>query len=124
MTDESISAKSEGTTIEITSIDEDWDYRVSGPVEDVSADASIYGSNLKYLEGPRLNYIQFNPGSTGTDKLTIKEKDENGIIIFYCDCESVKNQKRAYYSGVRHLPYIDYSECTLSSGHSVIIGEL
>ena len=41
MTDESISAKSEGTTIEITSIDEDWDYRVSGPVEDVSADASI-----------------------------------------------------------------------------------
>jgi len=93
-------------TLEITSIAADWDYKSSKPTG--------------WPEFPRLVSIQFNPGA-GADKLTVKEEDDIGPMIFYSECESVKDQRVKYFHGVRKIPYIDYSDCTLSSGHSVII---
>lgn len=112
-------------TIEIESIAADWDMLVSGGLTNYKSAANIAagkrGDNTDWSDGPRTNYIQFNPGAAD-DKLVIKQRTAAGAVIFEASSTDANDQQRAYYYGKRQLPYIDYSECTLSAGHKVIIG--
>jgi hypothetical protein len=92
--------------LEITSIAADWDYKASRPTN--------------WPEKPRLTSIKFNPGAAD-DKLTIKEQNDGGPECFFCLCQNTYDQRIEYYHGQRIIPYIDFSACTLSAGHSVII---
>jgi hypothetical protein len=81
----------------ITEIDSDW----SGPKKS-------------------LNSIQFNPGAAN-DILVIKERDENGPIIFKTKADSASDEVIKYFHGLALEPFLDVSACTLSAGHMVIL---
>lgn len=84
--------------IEISAIDADW-----------TASSYLY-----------VNSISFEPGAAG-DYLTIKESVDSGPDIvpkmYSVDGSSLVHLFRE----TRMKPMIDYSECTLSAGHKVII---
>ena len=82
--------------IELTAIDSDW----TGPRR-------------------RLQSIQFNPGASG-DVLIIKERDENGPIMFQTEADGASDEVIKYFHGVELEPFLDVSDCTLSAGHMVI----
>lgn len=92
--------------LEITSIAADWDYRASKP------------SN--WPDHPRIASIQFDPGAAD-DVLLIKEQSDGGPQRFFSRCENTYDQRIKYFHGARVMPYIDFSECTLSANHKVTI---
>lgn len=67
----------------------------------------------------QLQSIQFNPGSDGSDVLIVRDGSATGSIIF--KSTDTSNASIEYYDGLRLQPYIDYSECTLTTGHLVKI---
>jgi len=68
-----------------------------------------------------LSSIQFNPGSTGTDVLVVKNGTDAGPIIFKATADAANNETCKYFDGIHTWVYIDYSLCTLSSGHNVTL---
>ena len=93
--------------LDITSIDADWDYASGKPSH--------------WAERPRLLSIEFHPGSA-SDRMVIKESEEGGPQRFDSgEVDSSSDSRIKYFHGVRVRPFIDFSECTLSAGHRVII---
>ncbi|MBS3809771.1 MAG: hypothetical protein KGY38_06435 [Desulfobacterales bacterium] len=82
---------------EITGMDSDWVGR-NGPLQS----------------------IQFNPGAT-SDVLVVKNGSTAGPMLFSTTADSGSDETIKYFYGVRVAPVIDYSECTLSAGHEVIV---
>jgi hypothetical protein len=94
-------------TILVEGIDADWDYDTDKP----------HG----WPDNPRLSSIEFHPGST-SDRMVVKQHGESGIDRFDSgEADSVSDNRIKYFHGTRCSPFIDYSECTLSAGHKVII---
>jgi len=83
-------------------------------------EVSAMDSDYDFGEFSRISSIQFNPGAAG-DTLVVKNGSATGPKMFYAVCTGTDDQRIIYYFGTRCRPYIDYSECTLSVGHSVII---
>jgi len=64
--------------------------------------------------------IKLFPGAAN-DILIVKNGSDTGPTI--CKLESTDGEPRVeYFFGSYWQPYIDFSECTLSAGHSVVIG--
>jgi len=93
-------------TLTITSIAADWDYKTSKP--------------SSWPDVPRIASIQFTPGAAD-DKITVKEQGDTGPTVFYVICENAYDQRIKYFHGTRIIPFIDFGDCTLSTGHSVTI---
>ena len=89
----------DGAFVHLTAIDADWDYGSDRP----------------------LSSIQFNPGSDGTDVLVVKADSASGPEIMNVTADAANNESCKYFDLVPCRVFIDYSECTLSSGHSVEI---
>jgi len=92
--------------LEITGIAADWDYKASKPAS--------------WPANPRLTSIKFNPGAA-SDALLVNQKEAGGPEAFYARCADINDQRIEYYHGGRCIPYIDFSGCTLSANHKVVI---
>lgn len=68
-----------------------------------------------------LDSIQFNPGATGTDVLVVKCDSDAGPEIMRVTADAADDETIKYFRNVKLRVVIDYSLCTLSSGHKVII---
>lgn len=83
--------------VEISAMDEDYNY----------------GSDL------RVQSIKFYPGAAD-DELVVFDKSTSGVEM--CRLVSSDGEPRIeYFHGNIWHPYIDYSACTLSSNHKVVI---
>jgi len=94
----------QGTSMEVTAIDADWDWGVKGNSVELA---------------PKLCSITFIPGSAN-DVLVVKDGSDAGPIIFQTICLDAI-ERTQYYFGARKRIYIDHSDCTLSFGHKVLI---
>ena len=93
--------------LDISEIDADWDYGDSKPDD--------------WHNRPCLMSIEFHPGSA-SDRMVIKEAREDGPVRFDSgEVDSASDSRIKYFHGVRVTPFIDFSDCTLSAGHRVII---
>jgi len=90
--------------IELTAIDADWSW-----------DDLFSGS---YDNGIKVGSIQFNPGEA-SDRMVIKEGSDAGPAIFDALCPDT--EEKNLYIGTICRPVVDFSACTLSAGHKVII---
>jgi hypothetical protein len=95
----------EGGAIQLTAIDADWDYKASKP------------ATWPIL--PKLLSIRFVPGATG-DRLVVKHKSATGIERFNTVATDTESRVE-YYHGTSFIPFVDFSDCTLSAGHKVAI---
>lgn len=68
-----------------------------------------------------LSSIQFNPGSAGTDVLVVKDGSASGAVLMNVKADAANNESCKYFDLTPCHVYIDYSDCTLSSGHKVIL---
>lgn len=95
-----------GKIIDLT-IDSDWTWTDDFPMTE--------GEGIEVAE------IVFTPGAAD-DKLVLLDQDANGGHIFppvlpwdvYCE-------RQCYPEGTYIKPFIDFSECTLSAGHNILI---
>jgi hypothetical protein len=71
-------------------------------------------------EQEKLQSIQFNPGNT-SDVLVVKNGSASGPPLFKTTADSASDEVIKYFHGVAVKPVIDYSACTLSNGHEVIV---
>ena len=92
--------------LEVSGIAANWDYKASKPT----------GWPAK----PRLVSIKFVPGAAN-DKLVVREQEAGGPRIVSWLCENTYDQRVEYYHGTIQIPFVLFSECTLSSGHLMII---
>ena len=93
--------------LELTEVAADWSYKASKP------------SNWPEL--PRISSVQFDPGATD-DKLIVKDDGDTGprrCVLGPAD--NPNDQRIKYFFGARFVPSIDFSECTLSAGHRIVI---
>lgn len=67
-----------------------------------------------------LQSIQFVPGNSG-DTLVVKNASASGPVIFNTAADSASDEVVKYFDGAELQPFIDQSECTLNSGHQVIV---
>jgi len=94
-----------GRTIELTVIDADWVWSDSVPD--------------KGIGGIPIATISFTPGAAN-DVMIIKEASATGPSMFEATCLTAEPRVLDYF-GVKHKPFLDFSECTLTAGHKVII---
>ena len=92
--------------LDLSSIAADWSYKASKP--------------SSWPAEPELCSIMFVPGAA-SDKLVVKEEDEDGPVIFEVTCENVNDTRIKYWHGTRAIPFIDFGDCTLSANHRVTI---
>ena len=93
--------------IELSAIDSDWNYATAFPSQ---------------VRGIRVDQIIFSGGDTDGDKLSMRDGTETGAHIF--PTQAILKQGGptiVQYGGKELRPYIKFSECTLSTGHSIII---
>lgn len=95
------------TTIDISSIDADWQWNSTGSPFVAEKDMFV-------------TFICFVPGAT-SDKLVLLEEDANGASLFPPEA-SITGASMIIYVYRHCKPFIDYSASTFSSGHKVIIG--
>jgi len=88
--------------VTVTALNQDWSF------VETYRHFSSRGINLKG--------IILIPGSGGPDTFSIKDIDENGAYLYY---GAVSAATVLVYPGSFFKPMIDYSECTLSTGHKV-----
>jgi hypothetical protein len=91
--------------IEITGIDADWNW------------TSAYKA-ASFPNGIKLHSIQFCPGAI-SDRLIMKDGSDAGPAFFDVLCNDL--EEKNLYLGIRCKPMIDFSACTLSANHKVII---
>ena len=101
--------KRKGIVINVKSIDQDWK---------LSADGGVGPS----WSAPPIESVQFYGGAAG-DVLCLKATNSTGTILWKPVCETAKYGKVFYMNGGRVDLFIDFSECTLSTGHLVVIQE-
>ena len=92
-------------TLEITVIAADWDYKASKPTA--------------WPVQPRINFIRFKPGSAN-DIIVVKDGSATGPVICYLKATDTEPRCQ-YFSGTRHNPFVDFSDCTLNTNHSLVI---
>lgn len=93
--------------LDLTSIAADWNYAVSKPAN--------------WPDNPQLVSIEFHPGAA-SDRLVVKQRGDAGAIRFdSMAVDGVADSRIKYFYGARVIPFIDYSECTFSTGHRVVI---
>jgi len=97
--------KERSGALEISAIAADWNYVTDRPSH--------------WPVNPRLMSIEFHPG--GSDVMAITEGDDQGLLRFYANCQDSYDSRIKYFHGNRCRPYIDFSECSLTAGHKVII---
>ena len=86
-------------TIEVTDIDED----------------------LNWTDGVHINFIQWVPGGAD-DVLIIKNGAEiDDPVCYYNWAKGRNSDLPRYFYGAKIRVFIDYSECTFSAGHKLII---
>jgi len=93
-----------GNVIVITGLDEDWDWKTACP--DLH-----YFQNLGAL---KVASIRFDPSATD-DVMVIKERNDAGPDVFRKTAADVYDNEPFPYAGKRVNPYIDISECTLTT---------
>lgn len=93
-----------GRIIEITGIDADWIWTTTYPAS----------------KGIKVVSIEFW-GGAANDVLVIKENSAAGAILFKRKTPDTDYSSIKYFFGSTIHPVIDYSDCTLSSGHKVVI---
>ena len=67
-----------------------------------------------HQQGRPLIALVVIPG--GTDVFSIKDGSDAGPYIYY---KSISAAETILYGGIRLRPYIDFSECTLNTGHKI-----
>lgn len=90
-----------------------------GPTDNI-IDLSSIDEDYDLGEYRKLTSIQFVPGAAD-DVLVVKDVDENGPWVMEVKADGDNDETIKYFNGDQVHVYIDYSECTLSSGHAVII---
>lgn len=75
----------------------------------------------RHLDGVPLASIQFYPGVSGDDVLVVKAKDADGPVIMKAGSANASDDTTKYFNGRPIRFFIDESECTLSTGHVVIL---
>ena len=91
--------------MEITGIVADWDYAASKPDD--------------WPDNPRLASISYHPG--GADEFVVRQRRVGAVRRIHWTCADANDDRVKYFHGVRCVPFIDLSECTLNAGHVVII---
>ena len=94
-----------GNFISVTGIAADWDWKTS---------ATGY-TDSDHL---RVKRIIFKPGNAD-DVISIKEKTDAGAYIAYGKADS--GDPLVFEVNDQCRPVVDFSECTLNTGHAVII---
>jgi hypothetical protein len=95
-----------GPIVSITAIDADWAW------------TDTFGSTS---DGIYIEWIAFKPGAA-SDAMSISDGLATGPEIFpSVPRDSVNSGQIIYYNGRKMRPVIDYSDCTLTAGHSVTI---
>lgn len=80
----------------------------------VDRDWKFTDNYVKYMKGILLKGIILIPGSGGPDTFSIKDGSDTGPYLYK---GAVSAATVLVYPGTFCKPYIDYSECTLSTGH-------
>jgi hypothetical protein len=83
-------------------------------VEEVDSDWALIDKYPKYINGFPLKGIVFMPGSG--DSTFVVRDGENGPYLYN---GAVTASVLVIYPGALCKPFIDYSECTLSTGNTV-----
>ena len=96
-----------GPIIALSAMDSDWDWL-----------DTLTGTS--YASGVNLMSIQFQPGAAD-DILIVRNASLTGAPIVAWKCADEYDYKVYYCHGTKYKPYIDFSECTLTAGHQVII---
>ncbi len=91
--------------LEISNIAADWSYVDNRPAH--------------WPVNPRLASIEFHPG--GSDVMAITQGNDQGALRFYANCQDAYDSRIKYFHGSRCRPFIDFSECSLTAAHKVII---
>jgi hypothetical protein len=84
-------------------------------IEEPASDWALLDKYPKYRNGFPLKGIIFMPGSGGPDTFVIRD-GENGPYLYNA---AVAANTLVVYSGALCKPFIDYSECSLSSGNII-----
>lgn len=96
-----------GPIVTITAIDADWVWTTTFP---------------RHTQGIKVDFIAFKPGATALDKMSIKMDSATGPELFpSIPSVSQSYGQIVYYHGATLRPVIDFSDCTLTAGHEVII---
>ena len=96
-----------GPFVQLTAIDADWIWTTTFP---------------NHPQGIKVDWIAFKPGATALDKCSIKQDSATGSEIFLSiPAVSLSYGQIVYYSGALLRPYIDFSDCTFTTGHEVVI---
>lgn len=95
-----------GLVLNLSAIDIDWAWTTTftGDID---------------LKGIPIRSITFKPGAAN-DILVIKSGADSGPDIFNEKCLDAAS-RTIYYGGARLPLYLDFSACTLSAGHKVMI---
>ena len=92
--------------IEITVIDGDWTWTDTFP---------------SAHNGIAVDWIAFSVGATATVDVCFKEASDTGPAIFPKQAQKTQGPAQIVYYGCSIKPVIDYGDCTLSTGHSIVI---
>jgi hypothetical protein len=93
-----------GRIVEITAIDADWLWSTTFP-----NDQQIKVVSIEFF------------GGSANDIIVIKDGSDTGAILMKRKIPDTDYSSTKYFMGARLRPVIDFSDCTLSSGHKVII---
>ena len=84
----------------------------------IDADWALVDTVSKFsCSGVLLKGITLVPGAGGANVFAIKDADENGAYLYLSSLTATA--VIVYPYGIVCRPFIDYSECTLRSGHIV-----
>ena len=92
--------------IEITGIDSDWTWT-----------DTFKGAH----NGIAVDFIAYSSGDADGDICVIKEASDTGPAIFPKQAQKTQGPAQIVYYGCSIKPVIDYGDCTLSTGHSIVI---
>lgn len=77
-------------------------------------------SNFDHGKVERFASISFSPGAAN-DELVVRDGSASGPTIFHVICSAATDQRVKYLHGQACQPYINFSECTLSAGHKILL---
>ena len=90
-----------------------------GPTDNI-IDLSSIDEDYDFGEYRKLTSIQFVPGAAD-DVLVVKDVDADGPRVLEIKADTDSDETIKYFYGDPVHTFIDYSACTLSAGHCVII---
>ena len=97
----------DGKFIEISAMDEDWTWTDLFPGTENN--------------GIAVDFIAYSSGDADGDICVIKEASDTGPAIFPKQAQKTQGPAQIVYYDAPIKPVIDYGDCTLSTGHSIVI---